>query len=199
MSAPTRWNHNTHYHALLLAAVPGGCSDALDVGCGEGGLARELCAIVPRVVGIDPDPRSIELARAQDPTGSVEYVLGDVLSHPFAPASFDLVTAVATLHHLPARQALRRLTALLRPGGTLAIIGLGRRRLPRDLPWELAGAVTTRVHARRRGYWEHPSPVVWPPPESFAAMRRLAAQELPGARFRRHVLWRYSLLWVKPG
>jgi hypothetical protein len=30
------WNHNNHYHDLLLKAVPYGCQRALDVGCGLG-------------------------------------------------------------------------------------------------------------------------------------------------------------------
>jgi hypothetical protein len=29
-------------------------------------------------------------------------------------------------------------------------------------------------------------------------VRRMAAEALPGARYRRHVLWRYSLIWTKP-
>jgi threonine dehydrogenase-like Zn-dependent dehydrogenase len=35
------------------------------------------------------------------------------------------------------------LSRLLQPGGTLAIVGLGRPRLPADLPWEAAGASST--------------------------------------------------------
>lgn len=45
--------------------------------------------------------------------------------------------------------------------------------------------------------WEHPSPTHWPPPETYAAMRRTAARILPGARLRRRLLWRYSLVWTK--
>jgi hypothetical protein len=30
-------------------------------------------------------------------------------------------------------------------------------------------------------------------------MRRLAAEVLPGARWRRHLLNRYSLIWIRPG
>jgi 2-polyprenyl-3-methyl-5-hydroxy-6-metoxy-1,4-benzoquinol methylase len=48
-----RWNHNIHYYPLVLAAVPAGCRRALDVGCGEGQLTRELAVRVPEVVGID--------------------------------------------------------------------------------------------------------------------------------------------------
>jgi 2-polyprenyl-3-methyl-5-hydroxy-6-metoxy-1,4-benzoquinol methylase len=36
-----RW-HNIHYHRLILRAVPAGARRGLDVGCGEGTLAREL-------------------------------------------------------------------------------------------------------------------------------------------------------------
>jgi hypothetical protein len=41
------------------------------------------------------------------------------------------------------------------------------------------------------------APETWPPPESFTGTRRIAARVLPGSRFRRHVLWRYSLVWTK--
>lgn len=192
----SRWNHNTHYHPVLLRAVPPDARSALDVGCGEGTLARDLARCVPAVTGIDADPASIAAARAQG--GRVDYVLGDVLEHPFGAESFDVVTSVATLHHLDARRGLIRLRALLRPGGTLAILGLARPVWPRDLPYEVAGVVAHRVLSRRRGYWEHGSPTVWPPPETYGAMRGLVADLLPGARFRRHPLWRYSVRWRKP-
>ncbi len=68
---------------------------------------------------------------------------------------------------------------LLRPGGTLAIVGLGRSRCPADLPAEAAGAILHRVYTARRGYWEISAPMVWPPPETYGSVRRLAAEVLP--------------------
>ena len=38
------WNHNVHYQPVILNAVPGGCGAALEVGCGDGLLARRLAA-----------------------------------------------------------------------------------------------------------------------------------------------------------
>lgn len=49
-----------------------------------------------------------------------------------------------------------------------------------------------------KGYWEQPSPTVWPPPHSYREIRALATKALPGMNYRRHLLWRYSLVWVKP-
>ena len=85
----------------------------------------------------------------------------------------------------------------LKPGGTLAIIGLARNGIT-GLPFELARTIATRLHTHRKGHWNHPSPMVWPPPLSYRQMRHIAAERLPGVQYRRHVLGRYSLRWTKP-
>jgi ubiquinone/menaquinone biosynthesis C-methylase UbiE len=74
VSASPRWNHNTHYHPLILGAVPRSCRRSLDVGCGEGMLARDLRQVVPWVTGIDRDAASIELARRLDE--DIEFIVG---------------------------------------------------------------------------------------------------------------------------
>jgi SAM-dependent methyltransferase len=161
-------------------------------------LARQLAYLVPHVVGIDQDAASIDLARRQNPNGKIGLVRGDFRTHPFAPDTFNMITSVAALHHMDARAALDRMCQLLAPGGRLAIIGLARSRLPADLSWEAAAAVAHRGYRLTRTYWEQPSPVVWPPPHTYAEMHALAQQVLPGARYHRHLLWRYSLIWTKP-
>lgn len=193
-----RWNHNIHYHAQVLSAVPAGCDRVLDIGCGEGMLARKLRSAVPRVCGIDRDLPSLDLARAQDPAGEISFVCGDVLAHPFVRDSFGMITCVAALHHMDAEQGLSRLRGLLQPGGTLAVVGLARSRYPADLPRDMAAVLVNAAYRLVRGNWDQPSPVVWPPPETYATMRRKAERVLPGASFRRHLLWRYTLIWVKP-
>ena len=193
-----RWNHNIHYHPVIEAALPEPCRSALDIGCGEGVLTRRLRLRVPRVVGIDVDERSIRLAEQQSPAGDIQYVVGNVLTHPMDAGSFDAVTSVATLHHLGAEAGLKRMAELVAPGGVLAVVGLARTRLPHDLHRELAAAVAHRLLVRRRGYWQHSAPTVWPPPLTFTQLQALSATVLPGSVFRRHVLWRYSLVWTKP-
>lgn len=193
-----RWNHNIHYHPVIAAALPDHCQCVLDVGCGEGVLSRLLRRHVPHVVGIDVDEHSISLAVQQSPPGDIRYVIGDVLTHPLEPESFDAVTSVATLHHLDAEAGLGRMAELVAPGGTLALVGLARSRLPQDLHWELRAVVAHRLHAVRRRYWEHSAPTVWPPPLTFKQMQALSTALLPGAAFRRHALWRYSIVWKKP-
>jgi ubiquinone/menaquinone biosynthesis C-methylase UbiE len=195
---PRRWNHNLHYHRVILDAVPPGCRHSLDVGCGEGMLVRDLRSVVPHVTGIDRHATSIGRARAHDDGAGVEYVVGDFMTHPFEPASFDHIASIAALHHMDASAALERMRQLLAPGGTLAIVGLARPRYPADLPFAVAGAVGHRVHTLRKPYWEDSAPRIWPPPETFKQTHRLARRVLPGVWYRRRLLWRYSLVWRKP-
>jgi 2-polyprenyl-3-methyl-5-hydroxy-6-metoxy-1,4-benzoquinol methylase len=103
---PEPWSQNLHYHRVILDAVPPGCERALDVGCGQGTLTRRLRRVVPQVTGIDRDQRSIDLARANPAAAGIAYILGDFLAAPFRPGSLDLVTSVASLHHMDAEAAL---------------------------------------------------------------------------------------------
>lgn len=194
------WNHNIEYHKTVRAALGPGPLKVLDVGCGDGLLAYELAWLGHVVTAIDTDEASITRARARTTVPTVELVLGDFMTHPFEPESFDAVVSVAALHHMAEPDALRRMAGLLRPAGTLAIVGLARSRFPSDLPWDVAGAVVTRVLRRRNGGYDAVvSPTVWPPPSTYREIRELAAAALPGVRYRRHFMWRYSVAWEKTG
>ena len=193
----TRWNHNIHYHPVVRRALLPACREGLDVGCGEGMLTRELAERTDHVVGIDLDEASIDLARAHA-TAAVEYVVGDFMTHPFEPESFDAIVSIAALHHMEPGPALARMRSLLRPGGRLAVVGLARSRRPLELPLDIAGFVADQYYKRTRTYWDHSAPTVWPPPLDYGQTRRLAKVALPGVRYRRHVLFRYSLVWTKP-
>ena len=189
-----RWNHNVHYQRLVLDRLPPGTRRALDVGCGEGLLARELArAGVPEVVGIDRDAAQIALACAAG--GGPDYVLGDYLTHDFG-GPFDLVAAIAAIHPGDLRVALRRVRELVAPGGRLVVVGLGRRSVA-DLPWDAAGFVVHRYHRARRNLWNHSAPIADPVLTNRQTWA-LARSELPGARFRRLVLFRHLLVWDAP-
>lgn len=203
---PERWTHNGHYHQVILDAIPAGCATALDVGCGTGALTRRLRAAGLRVTGLDRDEPCIRAARAHPAAGGLGYLVGDIGRAPLQPGSFDLVTSIAMLHHMDAELALKKMSGLLRPGGTLAIVGLARDSTPADFGRAVPAVAGTHLHrladAGRRTIRHlpppHQPPLVWPPPLSYQQMRRLAGRLLPGARYRRHLYWRYSLIWTKP-
>ena len=197
--APTFWNANAHYHGVVLASLSSDVSRALDVGCGDGMLAAELVdAGVRTVVGLDVDRPVLERARARHEGRGIEWVHGDVLDVALEPESFDAVVSIAALHHMDAAQALTRFARLVRPGGTVVVVGLAANAWS-DLPFA-AVALTARVALRlvHGGGWRHSAPQCWPPPLTYGEMRALSTRVLPGVRYRRHLLGRYSLVWRKP-
>src|SRR5690606_30643695 len=64
---PMAFDHNDHYHPLLLRQVPSGAATALDVGCGTGLFARGLAARGVVVDAVDPAREVIETAWAPVP------------------------------------------------------------------------------------------------------------------------------------
>jgi 2-polyprenyl-3-methyl-5-hydroxy-6-metoxy-1,4-benzoquinol methylase len=168
------------------------------VGCGEGLLALALSRRAGRVTALDRHAPTLALARRHASAPNIDHVLGDVLAHPFVPASFDAVVSMVVLHHIGLGAGLERMVELLRPGGRLVVIGMAATRSPIDLGFDLAGTVATRLHKLTKRYWETSAPKVWPIPQSYGHERRTARRVLPGVRYRRLVLWRYSLVWTKP-
>lgn len=96
----------------FVAPLLVGCRRILDVGCGNGLLARRLVADGFQVTGLDRSLKKTERAR------SVRFVEGDFLEFDEAP--FDALVFSASLHHLsPLERALESAHRLLRPGGLL--------------------------------------------------------------------------------
>ena len=191
------WNRNIHYHNVVLNAVPAGCRRALDVGCGGGRLAAALAGRCSEVVAIDADLSALARARETFASSNVRFVHGDVMSHAFDDGSFDLVTSIATLHHLPLEPALDRFKVLLRPGGMLAVVGLYRLRTLTDLVYAHVAIPVSAWHRATKDREPVGAPIQ-DPKETLAEIRTAAEGIVPGADLRRRLLFRYSLVWRKP-
>ncbi|MCF8569950.1 class I SAM-dependent methyltransferase [Gordonia sp. HY002] len=126
----------------MLGAIPAGAVSALDVGTGDGLLARELAQRLPDVTAIDVDRDIVGSTRAE--FDAVDFVVGDVMTHEFH-RQFDVVASVATLHHLDdLSAALRRLADLTSPGGVLVVVGLARPTRWSDFAMDAVGVIQHR-------------------------------------------------------
>jgi ubiquinone/menaquinone biosynthesis C-methylase UbiE len=101
---------------------PRGDERALDVGTGAGALALALAPVVREVVGLDPVPELIELARARA-LPNTEFVEGDGAALPFPDSDFDLAGTLRTLHHATRPERLvAELARVTRPGGRVLVV-----------------------------------------------------------------------------
>lgn len=105
----------------------------LDLGCGTGTLtglikARHSSA---SVVGLDGDPKALQIARGKLSQQGHKVTLVEAMSFqmPFDLASFDRVTSSLLFHHLSTadkRRTLQEVRRVLKPGGELHIADWGK-------------------------------------------------------------------------
>lgn len=193
-----RWNHNTHYYDMALAAAPHCARTALDVGTGDGLLAVRLAEKLPDVTGLDSDADIINSAQSSSVV-DVNWITGDVLTYDLPEAHYDLVAAVASVHHFPdLTVGLQRLADLTAPGGALVVIGCARSSTLRDYAFDVLGVAQHQILSRTRGFWQHNAPVQMQSPHTYTEVEQIAAAMLPGMGWRRLPLWRYAITWNKP-
>jgi ubiquinone/menaquinone biosynthesis C-methylase UbiE len=100
-------------------------SEVLDLGCGAGLPSTRTLAERFIVTGVDLSSRQIEAARRNVP--SATFIQADLAAIDFPDASFDGVTALYVLSHVPRDEhgeVFRRIARWLRPGG-LFLASLG--------------------------------------------------------------------------
>jgi SAM-dependent methyltransferase len=100
-----------------------GARDVLDIGCGEGALARLLLRRGLAVTGIDPAPDAV--AAAQETAPEAWFTVAGAEALPFDPGSFDACIFLNSLHHVPVPlmgRALREALRVLRPGGEVIVV-----------------------------------------------------------------------------
>jgi ubiquinone/menaquinone biosynthesis C-methylase UbiE len=110
----------------------------LEVGCGMGSAPREVAAATDlSVLGVDIDPRQIEVARNGPALPNLQYRVMDATKLGFRDGQFDMVASQMTTHHIPDwERALWEMCRVLRAGGYLIyrdfmfppwLTGIGRR------------------------------------------------------------------------
>jgi pimeloyl-ACP methyl ester carboxylesterase/SAM-dependent methyltransferase len=137
--------------ATAEAANAGG--RALVVGCGLGGDAEFAASLGLRTVAFDVSDTAIALARHRFPESTVEYRVADLLDPPAEWSdAFDLVLEIHTVQALPRdvrARAIRNVTDLVAPGGTLLVIAFAGDIGREGPPWPLTRAEVDSFAADR--------------------------------------------------
>lgn len=183
----------------LVAEVPIR-TRVLDVGCGTGALAREIASKRgSKVTAIDLAPRMIDVARVRSAANlGIDYRVADFME--LSPRGFDVAVAVNTLHHLPLADAAVQMADAVVPGGFVLIADLFDARGLMELPYNALSWLL-----RERGNGDRELAAAWHAHgahDELMTMREIRAvlrRALPGVTVRRHLGWRYTAMWRKPG
>ncbi|RVT96001.1 class I SAM-dependent methyltransferase [Rhodovarius crocodyli] len=152
-SASPRYLYQRRKYEVMAGLLPETrFRSALDIGCGVGGMLRQLSPRADRVTGVDVAPTAIEFARrANADLTNIDYAVHDILSLPAEwDGSFDLIVVSDVLYYLSplTDEALKeigaRLARLLAPGGILLLANHYFFQLDPD------SRVTRRIHDAMR-------------------------------------------------
>lgn len=222
LASPEGELHNEHYHNFLLKHLPAHCDRILEIGCGRGAFARLLSTRANHVLAIDFSPEMIRLAREKSgqlgmPKGqeaglpprsfsNINFQVADILEYNLHAEHFDCIASIATLHHLPLREVLMKMKAALKPDGILLLLDLFEPRGATDFLLNFLAVPASKalrvIHHQRlrpsrpaRAAWKaHEAHDLYP---TMPEVRALCAEVLPNARVKKHLLWRYSIVWRK--
>ena len=124
------------YRKRVIGAAEG---RVLEIGIGSGLNLRLYGNNVKTVIGLEPSPELLRMARGQSRAARVQIELmeGTAEALPFDNENIDTIVTTWTLCTIPdAERALRECRRVLRPGGSLLFVEHGRAPEPSVARWQ---------------------------------------------------------------
>jgi 2-polyprenyl-3-methyl-5-hydroxy-6-metoxy-1,4-benzoquinol methylase len=207
------WTVNNQYHEFLLRHLPQ-CERALEIGCGTGAFSRALAGRAKQVTAMDLSSEMIRVARSRSQHfPQIQFEVADVMNCPLPAARFDCIATIATLHHVPHTDVLAKLKDALSPGGKLLVLDLYQPHTSLLTPagvtdhflnvLALGTTAILRVAHNRRLRVRPEARAAWNAhckTDRYLTMdevRSIYGSMFPGVTIRKHLLWRYSAVWIK--
>lgn len=187
----SQWNHNSELYPQVAELISD-CKVVLDVGCGDGTLARYLVEQGHQVVGVDRSPDALP-----DDVPGAHFELADANNLPYGYDSFDAAVAVAALHHNREQGlVLSEMRRVLRPGGRIVVVGLAADKSMADFAAAAKDAATAKWRERGKELW-HPDVPEAEPQLSWDETRQLFSEYLEGSTWERVGTFRYLATWQR--
>lgn len=205
---PDSWDHNQQYQSYMLRQIrkeeP---ATGLEIGCGTGEFCRRLAEKCKMVIGIDAAPGMIDAANRRNSAANIEYFLTDANTYLADKENcFDVITSIAAFHHMDGERTLAQCKRALKDGGVLVIQDLYHDDTFAFKFLSFVGTLVNpffmlakngrlRITPEERKVWAfHFKDDHY---QTFAQLREQAGAILGNVILKRHIFWRYTLVYIK--
>ncbi len=119
---PATAHENRRLHEFILSKAPRSVESVLDIGCGNGWVAKHFAKRGKNIVSFDISLDNIQRVLKENPSPTHYGVKGDVLALPFQDEAFDLIISAEVIEHVPDTASyLSNITTALKKGGRAII------------------------------------------------------------------------------
>ncbi|MDR0723255.1 MAG: class I SAM-dependent methyltransferase [Treponema sp.] len=206
---PDKWDHNQQYQHYLLKHIPKNCNTILDVGCGTGELTKKLVSYSKEIIGIDISENMIHEAKKRNNDEKITYLKVSVEKYfEEADKTFDIIISIAALHHMDEEKILQMMKNKLTRNGKIVILDLVKSETIGDWLLSILAALLNpwimlimrrriRVTKEERKAWDGHFRY-----DNYLTIReakKIARHVLGKSKVKRHLFWRYSILYNNGG
>jgi 2-polyprenyl-3-methyl-5-hydroxy-6-metoxy-1,4-benzoquinol methylase len=202
---PDVWDHNRQYQEYLSKYLPGRCDAGLDIGCGTGELTKRLSACCKKTVGIDVSEQMIEEAKKRNSKENIEYV--KIAAEEYLESlyeRYDVIISIAALHHMDMENIFRLVKKSLKPNGIF--LDLYKNKTIFEFFISLIAVMVNPVYSlakKKRLSVVKEEKETWKDHYKYdfystiKEIKESASKILGKVKIRRHLFWRYSLIYKK--
>jgi len=204
-SLPDKWDHNRQYQNYLIKNIPKNCDRILDVGCGTGELTKKLVLFGKEITGIDISENMLHEAEKRNYDEKIKYIkisAEDYLEE--TDRQFDIIISIAALHHMNEERILKIMKNRLTENGKILVLDIVKEKTIFDYFLSIIAVILNpiimlvmngrlRVSKNEREAWaEH---FQYDKYLTITEVKNIAKNVLGKAKIKRHLFWRYSLIY----
>ena len=204
-SLPDKWDHNQQYQKYLLKNIPKNCNFILDVGCGTGELTRKLALFGKEIIGIDVSENMLYEAEKRNNDDKIKYIKTSVENYlEETDKQFDIIISIAAMHHMDEEKVLKMMRNKLTEKGKILILDLYQNKTIMDYFLTIIAAILNplimlimngrlRISKNEREAWA--GHFQYDKYLTIIEIKNIAAKILGKVKIKRHLFWRYSLIY----
>lgn len=202
---PDQWDHNQQYQKYLLKNIPSHCNCILDVGCGTGELTKKLTPYANEIIGIDVSENMLKEAQKRNDHEKIKYINISVEKYlEERDKKFDVIISIAALHHMHEEKIVELMKTKLTEKGKLLLLDLIKSETVAEYVLSIVAALLNplvmfimsgRVKISKEekeawaGHFQYDKYL------TIREVRKIVKNVLGKAKIKRHLFWRYSIVY----